>query len=113
MCSCSSGHELQVRENPISRRIGDSPPPCSLPVYQPRRYGGADLLYQQHRPCCRFLRGRGARRLGVVAQLPAPVAKVTADYGQVHLPHGQVSGSAFVWQLPTVSCWRLEREHDE
>jgi len=46
----------------------------------------------------------------MVAQLPAPVAKVTSDDGQVYLPHGQVSDSASASLLPVVIYKGWERE---
>lgn len=50
------------------------------------------MLHLEHWEGGRLLRGSGAGRLSVVAQLPAPMADVTADDGQVHFPDGQVRG---------------------
>lgn len=59
------------------------------------RCRGVDVLHQQRRPRGRLLRGRGAGGRGVAAQLTAPLAERAADDGQVHFPHGQVSGTVY------------------
>lgn len=71
-----------------------SPSPLTEPARN--RLGGADVLHLEHWQGCGLLRGSGAGRLSVAAQLPTPMADLAANDGQVHFPNGQVSGSLCV-----------------